>query len=463
MNSTNTTVHVPEHIFKAYDIRGLYPQELNEELTYKIGAAYAHFLKEELSKKDITVAVGEDMRPSSSALKAALIDGITSQGVNVVDIGLASTPTFYFGVAYYGYDGGVSVTASHNPAEYNGLKLVRAQALSVSGDTGITAIRDMVKAGIPSRIEAKRGQIVKKEGVLSEQIREALLHADVKKIKPFTVVVDAANGMGALLMSELFKHLPCKLIPLYFELDGRFPNHEADPLKDENNKALQDAVVKHKADLGIALDGDADRLFFIDDKGVTVEPAIVRGILSRLYLREYPGATICYDIRPGKITVDMIEEAGGKPVVTKVGHSLIKEKAREVGAVFAGESSGHFFGKMPYGFFEAPEIMILKVLEELSVTGKKLSEYVAPLHRYFHSGEINFSVPDKSAVFARLLEKYHDHLQYDFDGLSFAWDEVWFNVRPSNTENKVRLNVEGVAKKVVDERVREVTKVIMEK
>jgi len=451
---------INQNIFKAYDIRALYPEELDEDLAYKIGRAYAELIKKEVKKERITVAVGQDMRISSPNLTEAVIRGITDQGVNVADIGLASTPTFYFGVGYYGYDGGLQVSASHNPGKYNGFKITRAAAAPISGETGIMEIRDAVIQNVIPAKAGIQGSIKKREGVLAEQIKFALTQADVKKIKPFKVVIDTANGMGGPLAEELFKHLPCELVKMYFELDGNFPNHEADPLKDENNRELQKKILETGADLGIALDGDADRIFFVDNTGKTVEPAIVRGILAKIFLRDNPGAKICYDIRPGKITVDMIEEGGGIPIVTKVGHSLIKEKMREVDSVFAGESSGHFFVKMPHGTFEAPEIIILKILQELSESGKVFSEYIAPLQKYWHSGEINFAVSDKEAVFEKLKEKYGANLQYDFDGLSFQWPEWWFNVRASNTENKMRLNLEAVSEKIMKEKTKEVSDII---
>ncbi|TAN33589.1 phosphomannomutase/phosphoglucomutase [Patescibacteria group bacterium] len=456
----------PAQIFKAYDIRGVYPDELNEGLAFKVGRAFAEFIRRTPSplqgegEGGVTVVVGRDMRASSPVLANAVIKGILEQGVNVIDVGLVSTPTFYFSVAHYGYDGGLQVSASHNPAKYNGFKMVRAAAGPISGDTGIMEIRDMIAGGaIPPPLQGggEKGVLSKKENVIADHIAFALTQADVKKINPLKVVVDSANGMGGPLMEELFKHLPCELVPLYFELDGNFPNHEADPLKDVNNRALQEKVVETGADLGVALDGDADRVFFVDEKGKTIEPAIVRGILAQIFLREYPGATICYDVRPGKITEDMIVEAGGKPMVTKVGHSLIKEKMAETGAVFAGESSGHFFLKMPHGTFEAPEIMLLKILQELSESGKTISEYCAPLYKYFHSGEINFAVEDKQAVFVALREKYGANLKYDFDGLSFEWPDWWFNVRASNTENKMRLNLEARSESLMTDKTKEVS------
>ncbi|MFH1291801.1 MAG: phosphomannomutase/phosphoglucomutase [bacterium] len=449
----------PKQIFKAYDIRGIYPKELDEDIAYRVGQAYAELIKAEVKKEEITVVIGHDMRNSSPSLKKEVVRGVIDQGVNVVEIGLASTPTFYFAVAKYGYDGGLQVSASHNPGEYNGFKITRARAVPISGTSGIKEIAEMVEKN-EFVASVKKGQVQERDDILSEQIKIALTYVDISKIKPLKIVVDTANAMGAPLIEELFKYLPCELVKMYFELDGSFPNHEADPFKDENNLDLQKKVLEVGADLGIALDGDADRLFIIDNKGKTIEPAMLRGILSKVFLRQYPGAKICYDIRPGRITIDMIEQAGGVPVITSVGHSLVKEKAQEVGAVFAGESSGHFYLKMPYGFFDATDIMILKLLQEFSESGQSVSEFTAPLYRYFHSGEINFEVDDKQAVSDRLQEKYGDHLKYNFDGLSFEFDDFWFNVRASNTENKVRLNLEAVSQQVMEEKTKEVSGVI---
>lgn len=442
-------------MFKAYDIRGIYPDDIDEEVAYKIGRAFADLIKKEVDKDSVKIVVGRDMRLSSPQLAENIIKGITDQGADVIDIGLASTPTFYFAVAKYGYDAGMQVSASHNPAQYNGFKMTRKNAVPVSGDTGIMDLRDRVMAGKFELVE-KKGTVEKIEGVLGEHVEVALTYANVEKIKPLKVVIDAANAMGAPMFETLFEKLPCELIKLNFELDGTFPAHEADPLKDENNKQLQNKVKEVGADLGIALDGDGDRLFFIDNEGKTVEPAVIRGILSKIFLKDKPGSKICYDVRPGKITIDMIEEAGGVPCVTKVGHSLIKEKAMEEEAIFAGESSGHFFLKMPFGIFEVPMIMSLKILEELSGFDGTFSEYIKPLYRYFHSGEINFEVADKGAVFEKLRERYGANLKYDFDGLSFEWDDWWFNVRPSNTENKVRLNLEATTKEIMEQKRDEV-------
>ncbi|PIP17710.1 MAG: phosphomannomutase/phosphoglucomutase, partial [Parcubacteria group bacterium CG23_combo_of_CG06-09_8_20_14_all_35_9] len=427
---------------------------------YKIGRAYAVLIQKE-NKGKLTVAVGEDMRLSSPKLKEALVKGLVTQGVNVVEIGLVSTPTFYFAVANYGYDGGMQVSASHNPREWNGLKLVRKKAIPVSEDTGMKKIKAMVEKGEFMEVEEK-GEVSKKEGVLQDQIKHDFKYADISKIKLFKVVVDPANAMGALYSEAMFDRLPCELIKMNFELDGTFPNHEADPMKEENTKDLRKRVVKERADIGIAIDGDGDRIFFVDNKGELVPQQIIRGLLAKIFLREYPGATICYDIRPGKITVDMIKEAGGKPVVTRVGHSLIKEKMREVDALFGGESSGHFFLKLEKGVYEVPVIVILKLLQELSESGKSFSELIKPYKKYFHSGEINLVVEDKLGKIKEIEELYKGEAKEvnNLDGIMVDMGDFWFNLRPSNTEAKLRLNLEATSNKLMEEKRDEVLKII---
>ena len=452
-------MNFPTNIFKAYDIRGLYGIEVTEELAYRLGRAFAEFMKKDQRKDDLTLVVCQDMRASSDPLKAELIRGLNKQGIDILDIGLASTPTFYFGVAKYAYDGGIQVTASHNPGQYNGFKMVRPCAGPISGESGIMEIRDMVEKNEFPKIE-RQGTVSVKDGIIEDEVTYALSQVDITKIKPMKVVVDNANGMGALVMDELFKYLPCELDKMYFELDGNFPNHDANPIIEENNRDIQKRVKEISADIGIALDGDSDRIFFIDNEGKTVEPSIVRGILAQIYLRQYPGGAVGYDVRPGKITEDMILDAGGRPFLTRVGHSLIKEKSKEEGAIFSGESSGHFFIKADFGFFEMPAVVVLQFLKEISESGKTVREFIAPLMKYAHSGEINFEVPDKRAVLDRLRKKYREHITQEFDGLSFDLGNYWFNVRASNTDDVVRLNLEAMSEDVVKERVKEISDII---
>ncbi|MFB6226194.1 MAG: phosphomannomutase/phosphoglucomutase [Candidatus Paceibacteria bacterium] len=450
-----------EDIFKSYDIRGVYPDEFDQQAMKVIGRAYAEYLKGETGKDSLELVVSHDMRDSSQLLKKAVIEGITMQGVDVVEIGLASTPTFYFAVSHFGYDGGINITASHNPEKYNGAKLVKDQARPIGLGSGLEQIRDIALEQNFSDVKTK-GEVTKKEGVLKEQVDFALDFTEAENIKPYKVVVDTGNGMGAPLMGELFKSLPCELDKMYFELDGSFPNHEANPLIEENNEDIRERIQTTDADLGIATDGDADRIFFFDENGDTVEPAIIRGIMAKLFLADNPGAPICYDVRPGEITVDMIEQYGGEPIVTRVGHSHIKKEAREVGAPFAGESSGHFFVDTGNGIYETPEIIAIMLLEELSKSGKTMSEYVEPMReKYAHSGEINFLVDDKDAVFDRLRDEYGENdIKYDFDGLTFEWNDWWFNVRKSSTTDKVRLNLEAENEEIMKEKVKEVSEII---
>lgn len=446
-------------IFKAYDIRGIYPDQLNEEVTQRVGRAYSQILKEENEDKKLTVVVGNDMRSSSPSLKKSLIKGLTESGLNVVDVGLVSTPTFYFAVSYYGHDGGIQISASHNPKEYNGLKMTRSKAIPVSGDTGIKKIRDLVVKNEFKKADEK-GKVTKKEGVVEVAVKEQGKDITLDKIKPFKIVVDAANAMGALDVEAMFKGLPCELVKLNFRLDGSFPVHQPDPLDEKNLELLKKAVLENKADLGIAPDGDGDRYFFVDEKGNTVPQPILRGLMAQIELKENPGETVCYDIRPGRITKEMIEEVGGKAVVTKVGHSLIKEKMLKEDAIFGGESSGHYFYKLPYGTFEAPIIFVYKFLAYLSEEGKPVSKVIAPYDKYHHTGEINSEVDDKEGKMKEIAEKYKDCDVSHLDGVTITCDDYWFNVRPSNTEPVLRFALEAKTKKIMEEKKKEVLKII---
>ena len=309
-------------IFKAYDIRGIYGADFTEETAYRIAFAYAQIRKEELGTvSGINIAVGRDMRVSSPSLMQKIIDGLLDSGMNVIDIGLASTPTFYFSVANYGYDGGILVSASHNPKEYNGFKMVRDRALPVSKDTGIYAIRD-IALDLEPELAGIRGKLTQNTSVLSDQVRHDLRFADLSAIKKLKIAIDPANSMGAQYFDELFKNMPdIELVKINWELDGTFPAHEADPFKPENMEQLSGVVRDSGADIGIATDGDGDRIFFMDETGAPVDPGITRAILCKIFLKENPGAKIAYDIRPGRITYDTIIENGGIPIVTRVGHS----------------------------------------------------------------------------------------------------------------------------------------------
>lgn len=451
---------VEPSIFKAYDIRGIYPDQLNEEIFYKVGKAFSTLLKKENPGKKVKIIVSRDMRISSPSLKESLVKAILDSGIDIVDIGLATTPTFYFAVSFYGYDGGVQVSASHNPKEYNGMKIVRKKALPVGGDTGIEEIKNIVINETFEKDSKEKGKVFVKHDVLTDQIKEEGKNVEIDKIKPFKIVIDAANSVGALDAKAIFNTLPCEVIELNYELDGNFPVHPADPLKEENMKFVQDAVLKENADLGISIDGDGDRYFFVDEKGEIVPQSILRGLMAQIAIKENPGGIVCYDIRPGKITKDMIEEVNGKAVVTKVGHSLIKQKMIEIGAVFGGESSGHFFYKFDFGTFEAPTTLVYKLLVYLSEQNKPVSEIIKPYKKYFHTGEINTEVLNKDAKMKQIAEKYSDGKISHLDGITIEYPDFWFNVRPSNTEPFLRFALEAISKEIMENKRNEIVSII---
>lgn len=445
-------------IFKAYDIRGVYGQDFDESFAYQLGVAYASLRRTELGTNTLRVVVGRDMRLSSPMLQEALIRGLLESGVDVIDIGLVPTPSFYFAVAHYGYDGGIQVSASHNPQEYNGFKVVRQLALPMGLDSGLRDLQHLIEENITPKA-VKSGSLISRNDVLAEQASYDIQFINVEEIKPFRIIIDTANAMGSVYFDALLPHLPqLEVQKMNWELDGTFPAHEADPYKVENIKALAEAVKEQKADLGIATDGDSDRIFFVDNEGVALEPGITRAIMAKLFLQDQPHATIAYDIRPGKITYDTIIAAGGKPLVTHVGHSLIKEAMIDTGAYFGGESSGHFFLNMgKEGCYEVPGIVLLKLLVELSRSKQTLAEYVKPYQKYAHSGEINFKISNGEEKLAALAEHYQAGKQNMFDGLTVEYPDFWFNVRLSNTEPLLRLNVEAQDKKILDEKVKELS------
>ncbi len=447
-------------IFKAYDIRGIHGQDFDDNFAKDLGLAYTAFRQKEGGQK-MKIVVACDMRLSSPTLKEQLIAGLLESGTDVVDIGLTSTPAFYFAVAKHGYDGGIMVSASHNPKQWNGFKLVRERSIPISGETGIQEIKEIIRT--------QKYQTAKTLGTVSvldieEEYRSyCQSYLDLSKIKPMKIAADAANSMGMGYLAWLKEMLPGDLIELNFQLDGSFPAHEADPLKEENLEQLKGLVLSEKANLGIATDGDGDRIFFINEKGETISPAIIRGILAQAFLLEKPASKIGYDVRPGKITEDLILASGGTPLMTRVGHSLIKEEMLKNDIYFAGESSGHFFLNMEIGCFEIPPVMIFKVLEILSSKPGSASEILAPYNRYFHSGEINSDVDDKERIIAKLAEEFQDGQINYLDGISVKYADFWFNVRGSNTENKMRLNLEAISRKIMEEKRDKVLSIINSK
>lgn len=452
-------MEIPRSIFKMYDIRGLIDGQLSEELAEAIGRGFVALLSKELPEQRLTIAVGRDMRETSPTFQAAVMKGITESGADVVDIGLVSTPAFYFGVGHTKASGGIMVSASHNPAEYNGFKLTRANALPVSGDTGIQELADIIE-GEHFLSSEEVGTIRVEEGIPEKAVQAEIDLVGRPELPKMKIVVDTANGMGAQYFDILFNEYDFDVTRLFWELDGSFPNHEADPLKPENQKDLQAKMKEVGADLGIATDGDGDRIFFVDNNGELIEPAIARGVLSAQVLKQHPGAKIGFDVRPGRITEDLIRENGGEPFKTRVGHSLIKEKMIENNSPFSGESSGHFFYRYETGSYEGPASAAVSFIQAVAESGKTVAEFVEPLKRYAHSGEINFVVEDKQATMEKIKEVFADGELNEMDGILIEYPDFWFNVRASNTEPKLRLNLEAVDQATMEAKRDEVIKII---
>ncbi|MFH1038501.1 MAG: phosphomannomutase/phosphoglucomutase [PVC group bacterium] len=419
-------------IFKAYDIRGVVPEEINEDIAYRIGSALARFLKAR------SIVAGRDMRISSPDLAAAARKGIRDVGADVVDIGLCSTPACYFAVARGGYGGALMVTASHNPSRYNGFKLCREQAIPLSYETGVEEIEILCGQG-KTASAVRAGREIERD-ITTDYVAHILNFAQY--IRPLTVAVDAGNGMAGKYLPLIFEKLPCRLIPLYLEPDGSFPHHDADPLREKNLADLKKLVVKEGADLGAAFDGDADRVAFVDEKGRTIANDLTTALIARETLDRWPGATIIYDLRSSRVVPEEVEKAGGRALESRVGHSYIKEHMREQNAVFGGELSGHYYFRENF-YADNAEIALIKILNLISSRQEPLSRLVAPLRRYAATGEINFRVGDKDAKIEELAEVFSDGEVYFLDGVSVRYPDWWFNVRKSNTEPFLRLNLEA--------------------
>jgi phosphomannomutase len=443
-------------IFKAYDIRGLYPAEINEEAARQIGGGFVAYLG---AKR---IAVSRDMRLSSPSLAAAFIDGATAQGANVVDYGMMATDMMYFAVARDQHDGGVQITASHNPKEYNGIKMVRKQAFPLSGDAGIGDIRDMIAADKLPPPAAARGSVSTRD-VVDDYVEKVLSFIDVSKIKPFKVVLDAGNGMAGMVGPKLFDRLPCRTTRLCFEVDGTFPNHEANPLIEENRRDIVAQVTKDDADIGIAWDGDADRCFFIDGSGEFIAGDFITALLAEAFLLKHPSAKIVYDVRASYAVKDTVAKYGGTALMNRVGHAFFKQRMREEGAIFGGEVTGHYYFR-DYYFADNGFIPALLILELMSIKGQTLRELLAPLRqKYFISGEINTKLGDMSLIPTKLdtlSAKYQDGRVYSLDGISAEYDDWHFNVRASNTEPMLRLNLEAVTPELMERKRDEVLALI---
>ena len=441
-------------VFKAYDVRGLYPSQLDEDGAYRIGRAYVEHFEPK------AVAVGRDMRLSSEAMAKAVVEGAADGGSDVLELGLVGTEMVYHAVGELGLEGGICVTASHNPKEYTGLKIVRRGALPVGGDSGLAEIRARAEAGVGD--VSRRGS-VRPEDVWPSFVAKVLSFVEIDAIAPLRVVIDAANGMAGVMLPPVLERLPqLEVVRCYFEPDGSFPNHEPNPLLPENREFIVHKVTEEGADLGVAYDGDADRCFFVDDAGEFVPGDFVTALIAETMLEKVPGAKVIYDVRASRAVPETIEQAGGVPLVNRVGHAFIKQRMRKEDALFAGEVSAHYYFR-DFSQADTGVVPFLVMLALLSRRGRKLSEILAPYReRFFLTGEINTPVADVPLKLQELKERYTaeggrvSHL----DGVSIDFDDWHFNVRPSNTEPLLRLNLEALSEELMLEKRDEVLALI---
>ena len=438
-------------VFKAYDVRGVHPDELDEEGAYAIGRAYV----EQFEPRRI--AVGRDMRVSSPAMSAALIEGAADAGADVLDLGLVGTEMVYFAVGELGLDGGVCVTASHNPKQYTGMKIVRHGALPVGGESGLLDVRDRaLELVVQSNYLSSRRGSVEAYDVWPGFIDKVLSFVDVAALKPLKVVIDAANGMAGAMLPPVLERLPVEAVTCYFEPDGTFPNHEPNPLLPENREFIVRKTTETGADLGVAYDGDGDRCFFVDDTGEFVAGDFITALLAESILEKEGGGKVIYDVRASRAVPEAIERAGGEALMNRVGHAYIKHRMREEDAVFGGEVSAHYYFR-DFTQADSGVVPFLLMLELISKRGRKLSELLAPFReRFFITGEVNTPVADVARKLRELEERYADGRVTHLDGISVDYDDWHFNVRPSNTEPLLRLNLEADSQELMEARRDEV-------
>jgi len=452
-------------IFKAYDIRGVYGVDFNDKDFYLIIKGVISYIRKVLKKDNLTLAFGYDGRKSTPLLVEAAKKAIIDQGITGINIGQTTTPTFYFASLKYGYDGGMMITASHNPKEYNGVKMVirdGEKIIKIGSGQGMEEIKDIVLQGSFSS-DLKNGKIIENNHVLEDEVNFALKKITPKKIKKFKVVTDSANGMAILYLNKFFEKIPTDVVKIFDEIDGDFPNHEGNPLKFETLKWLQKKVVEENADFGIAPDADGDRVFFVDEKGQIIPATMITSLIAKKLLKKYPGETIVVDVRYIRNVIAQVENNGGKIDFTKVGHAFITKKLTDVNGIFAGESSGHFFFR-DTGFAESSISIIALIFEILSEENKPLSQIVSEIYQSYESGEYNFSLPesvDKKTLMESVAEKYHDGKANWLDGISIDYPNWRFNIRASNTEPLIRLNLEADNKALMEEKLKEVKDLIL--
>jgi phosphomannomutase len=449
-------MNINASIFKAYDVRGIFPGEINEDIVRQIGRGFVAYLGAR------RIGLSRDMRVSSPALAASFIEGARMQGADVVDYGMMGTDMLYFAVVNDGLEGGAQITASHNPGEYNGIKMVRTGAQPLSGDAGIGDIRDMIANDRLPEPAAVPGTLTSRN-VVPQYIEKVMSFVDVPAIKPFNVVLDAGSGMAGLVAPLLFERLPCTVTPLCFEIDGTFPNHEANPLIEENRRDITAEVIRQHADVGIAWDGDADRCFFIDGSGEFISGDFITALLAEAFLLKQPGATVIYDLRASHAVKETAARYGGKALMNRVGHAFIKQRMRQEDALFAGEVTGHYYFRDFY-YADNGFIPALLILELMSKKNLPLRDLLAPFReRYFISGEINTrlrSMEEVPAKLAAIEHRYHNASIARIDGVSVDYPDWHFNVRASNTEPLLRLNLEAATPQEMERRRDEVLSLI---
>jgi phosphomannomutase len=440
-------------VFKAYDVRGIHPTELDEEGAEAIGRAYVEVFEPR------RIAVGRDMRLSSPSMHEAVARGAVAAGAEVLDLGMIGTEMLYFAVGSLGLDGGITVTASHNPKEYTGMKIVRRGALPVGGESGLLDVRDRALAG-GSLLGAEPGTVTAYD-IWPAYVERVLSFVDVSAMRPLKVVIDAANGMAGAMLPPVLEHLPVEAVRCYFEPDGSFPNHEPNPLLPENREFIVRKTLEEGADLGVAFDGDADRCFFVDDSGEFVPGDFATALFAESILEKEPGAKIIYDVRASWAVPEAIERAGGVPLVNRVGHAFIKARMRKENAAFAGEVSGHYYFR-DFSQADTGVVPFLLMLELISQKGRKLSEILKPLReRYFLTGELNTPVADVALKLQEIKERYgREGRVSHLDGISVDFDDWHFNVRPSNTEPLLRLNLEALSQEQMERKRDELLELI---
>lgn len=451
-------VGIKEKIFKAYDIRGVYPNEVNEEVALKIGRSFAEFLNEKKTsgkKRKLNVVIGRDGRISSRSISEKFKRGLLDGGVNIIDIGLSTTPLMYFAVYYFGYDGGVQVTASHNSFQYNGFKMVKEKAVPLDGKRDLQRIKEIAKK--EDFEKRKKGKAFSKK-VLKDYLKFNTSGLGLKNLRPLKIIIDTANAVPGILIPDIFKESPLMIQNLFGRMDGSFPNHDPNPLTKENTKSLSDKVKKEKSDLGVAFDGDGDRIIFIDEKGKVVSADLILALASELILKDKK-EKILYDVRSSNIVKETIEKNGGIPVMSKIGHSLIKAKMRKENILFGGEYSGHYYHKSHY-FCESPFLVLFTIVKKISESKDPFSRLILPYKKYYHSGEINFKVESSRKIIKELEKKYEKGEISRIDGLRVDFDDWWFCVRPSNTEPLLRLVLEAKNKRKMEKKKREISSLI---